>query len=78
MAITPLIIDEAVTATAPAYGPKDFHRDLTGTGGLTGRISSSVHPAAPDLSYEPVPKVTAPPKTRSTVKPPYAPWSRSR
>lgn len=62
MAITPLIIDEAVTATAPAYGPKDFHRDLTGTGGLTGRISSSVHPAAPDLSYEPVPKVTAPTK----------------
>lgn len=65
MPIQPLIVDDdllGVTVTEPQYTPKDFHRELTGTGGQRGRIDASVHPANPDLSYDPVPKVDAPTK----------------
>lgn len=65
MPIQPLIIDDdllGVDLTEPKYTAKDFHRDITGTGGQRGRIDVSVHPANPDLSYDPVPKVDAPTK----------------
>lgn len=65
MPIQPLIIDDDLlgfTSTEPQYTPKDFHRELTGTGGNRGRIDVSVHPANPDLSYDPIPKVDAPTK----------------
>ncbi|MET3959786.1 DNA helicase-2/ATP-dependent DNA helicase PcrA [Rhodococcus sp. OAS809] len=66
MSIQPLIIDDdsllGFTSAEPKYTPKDFHRDITGTGGSRGRIDVSVHPANPDLSYDPIPKVDAPTK----------------
>lgn len=62
----PLIIDPDLktnaTPTGPKYTPKIFHKDITGSGKSTGRISADVHPANPDLSYEPIPKVDAPTK----------------
>lgn len=62
----PLIIDQdlktGAAPTGPKYTPKIFHKDITGSGGATGRINADVHPAAPDLSYEPFPKVNAPTK----------------
>lgn len=65
MPIQPLIIDDDLlnfTSTEPKYTAKDFHKEITGTGGKVGRIDMSVHPANPDLSYDPVPKVDAPTK----------------
>lgn len=62
----PLIIDQdlktSAAPTGPRYTPKIFHKDITGSGGATGRINADVHPADPDLSYEPFPKVNAPTK----------------
>lgn len=66
MPIQPLIIDDdnllGFAIAEPKYTPKDFHRDINGTGGNRGRIDVSVHPANPDLSYDPIPKVDAPTK----------------
>lgn len=65
MPIQPLIIDDDLLGLASAeskYTPKDFHREINGTGGNRGRIDVSVHPANPDLSYDPIPKVDAPTK----------------
>lgn len=62
----PLIIDEDAFNTAvakgPVHTPKVFHSEITGTGGANGRINNQVHPADPDMSYEPYPKVNAPTK----------------
>lgn len=64
MPIQPLIIEDDLSGQnlEPKYTPKDFHKDISGTGGNRGRIDISVHPANPDLSYDPIPKVDAPTK----------------
>ncbi|PZU04579.1 MAG: hypothetical protein DI630_00190 [Gordonia sp. (in: high G+C Gram-positive bacteria)] len=65
MPIQPLIIEDDLLGqiiAEPKYTAKDFHKEITGTGGNRGRIDIGVHPANPDLSYDPIPKVDAPTK----------------
>ena len=62
----PLIIDENIfAASTKQYNPTFFHSDLNGNGTGKGRsrLHEGVHPANPDLVYEPVPNLTAPTRT---------------
>lgn len=68
----PLIIDDDIlnktAPKGPEFTPKLFHTDITGGTRLDGSMAASgalnadVHPANPDRSYEPVPKISAPTK----------------
>src|SRR5699024_6094658 len=48
----------------PQFTPRFFHKELTGMGGGQGRLNRHVHPANPDLSYQPDVTVDHPFNTR--------------